>query len=135
MIIPSMSIFSLIKKFLGQYPGPLVECNIGDQLVIKVNNQLPDGQGTSIHWHGMYQANSNWMDGTVGVTQCPIPPGQSFTYNFTVSEQRGTYWWHSHMQAQYTDGILGPLIIHDPSEPSIDEYDEDLVMILTGKQR
>ncbi|KAG2179873.1 hypothetical protein INT43_003659, partial [Umbelopsis isabellina] len=116
----------------GQYPGPLVECNIGDQLVIKVNNQLPDGQGTSIHWHGMYQTDSNWMDGTVGVTQCPIPPGQSFTYNFTVSEQRGTYWWHSHMQAQYTDGILGPLVIHDPSEPSISEYDEDLVMILTA---
>jgi FtsP/CotA-like multicopper oxidase with cupredoxin domain len=25
------------------------------------------------------------MDGPVGVTQCDITPGSSFTYNFTVS--------------------------------------------------
>ncbi|CAM0139478.1 unnamed protein product [Umbelopsis sp. WA50703] len=83
----------------GQYPGPLIECNTGDTLIVKVNNQLSDGQGTSIHWH--------------------------------VSDQRGTYWWHSHNMAQYTDGILGPLIIHDPSEPFINDYDEDIIMILS----
>jgi FtsP/CotA-like multicopper oxidase with cupredoxin domain len=119
---------------LGQFPGPLIECNTGDRLVVKVNNQLPDGQGTSIHWHGIFQADSNWMDGTVGVTQCPIPPGQSYTYNFTVPNQHGTYWWHSHQKGQYTDGILGPLIIHDPNERNNTQYDEDLIVMLSGTQ-
>lgn len=80
----------------------------------------------------MFQADSNWMDGTVGVTQCPISPGQSYTYNFTVPNQHGTYWWHSHQKGQYTDGILGPLIIHDPNERNNTQYDEDLIVMLSG---
>jgi Multicopper oxidase len=118
-----------------QFPGPLIECNIGDRIVVKVNNQLPDGQGTSIHWHGMFQTNTTWMDGTVGVTQCPVPPGKSFTYNFTITEQRGSYWWHSHAKGQYTDGIVGPLIVHDPNEDFMNDYDEDIVVMISGKCR
>lgn len=80
----------------------------------------------------MFQTNTTWMDGTVGVTQCPIPPGKSFTYNFTITEQRGTYWWHSHAQGQYTDGIVGPLIVHDPNEGFMNEYDEDIIVMISG---
>lgn len=50
------------------------------------------------------------MDGSGGVTQCPIPPGQSFTYNFTIPNQWGTYWWHAHAASQYVDGIIGMLL-------------------------
>jgi Multicopper oxidase len=75
----------------GQFPGPLIECNDGDRLVIEVENQSMNA--TAFHWHGLYQNGSNWMDGTVGVTQCPIAPGGNFTYDFTVSGQHGTYWW------------------------------------------
>ncbi|OZJ06434.1 hypothetical protein BZG36_00484 [Bifiguratus adelaidae] len=113
----------------GQYPGPLIECNTGDRLVIKVNNQLDSG--TAIHWHGMFQNGTNWMDGTVGVTQCPIPPGGSFTYNFTVPNQHGTYWWHSHMGSQYADGIVGSLIIQDPNEGLAEDYDKDVIVMLS----
>lgn len=35
------------------------------------------------------------MDGTQGVTQCPIAPGNSFQYDFQVN-QVGTFWYHSH---------------------------------------
>ncbi|CAO3682118.1 unnamed protein product [Umbelopsis vinacea] len=44
---------------------------------------------------------------------------------------RGTYWWHSHAAAQYTDGIHGPLIIHDPNESIINQYDEDIIVMLS----
>jgi Multicopper oxidase len=74
----------------GQFPGPLIECNDGDRLVIEVENQGVNA--TALHWHGLYQNGSNWMDGTIGVTQCPIAPGKNFTYDFTVSGQYGTYW-------------------------------------------
>jgi hypothetical protein len=74
----------------GQFPGPLIECNDGDRLVIDVENQSVNA--TSFHWHGLYQNGSNWMDGTIGVTQCPIAPGGNFTYDFTISGQHGTYW-------------------------------------------
>jgi iron transport multicopper oxidase len=41
-------------------------------------------QSTSLHFHGLFQNGTNQMDGPPGVVQCSIPPGSSFTYNFTV---------------------------------------------------
>lgn len=71
---------------------------------------------------------STHMDGASMVTQCPIPPGASFTYNFTV-DQPGTYWYHSHTQGQYPDGLRGLLIIHDPRTPF--QYDEEVVLTVS----
>jgi FtsP/CotA-like multicopper oxidase with cupredoxin domain len=86
---------------------------------------------SSLHWHGMYQNGTNWMDGTVGVTQCSIPANTSFTYNFTVPNQYGTYWYHAHAGTQYNDGIVGPLIIHAPEEAQAQEmYDHDQVIMV-----
>jgi FtsP/CotA-like multicopper oxidase with cupredoxin domain len=86
---------------------------------------------TSLHWHGMFQNGSNWMDGTTGITQCPVPPGKNFTYRFTVGSQYGTYWWHAHQAAQYIDGLNGPLVIHAPEEAETQKmYDLDQVIML-----
>jgi len=79
----------------GQFPGPLIECNEGDTLSIEIDNQSVNA--TSLHWHGIYQNGTNWMDGTVGVTQCAIAPGGKFKYEFTVTGQSGTYWLVSYL--------------------------------------
>ncbi|PVH92921.1 multicopper oxidase [Periconia macrospinosa] len=92
------------------FPGPLIECNEGDEIVVHVHNEATNA--TSIHWHGLFQNGTNYMDGTVGITQCPIAPGHSFTYRFNVSGQSGTYWYHSHMSMQASDGLVGPIVIH-----------------------
>ncbi|KAH7883986.1 multi-copper oxidase laccase-like protein [Phlebopus sp. FC_14] len=113
-----------------QFPGPLVEVNSGDELVVNVFNNLPNG--TTIHWHGQLQNGTNYMDGTNGITQCPIPPGMNFTYRFTIDpNQYGTYWWHAHASTQYTDGIYGPLVIHSPDEPIYGSYDREALVILS----
>ena len=80
----------------GQSPGPLIEANTGDRIRVRVNNQL-ESWSTSIHWHGINQNDSPWMDGVEGVSQCGIPPGQKFTYEFTIDDQRRTFWWHAHL--------------------------------------
>ncbi|WVQ79589.1 hypothetical protein IAT38_001689 [Cryptococcus sp. DSM 104549] len=113
----------------GQFPGPLIECNEGDEIVVHVTNSLDEGQ--SIHWHGLYQRGTVHMDGITGVTQCPIPPGGTFTYRFKVEDQHGTFWWHSHYANAMADGIFGPLIVHsvnDPVKRGVD-YDEDRVIM------
>ncbi len=46
-------------------------------------------------------------------------------------EQPGTYWYHSHNNGQYPDGLRGALIIHDPESPYKDQYDEELVLTLS----
>jgi FtsP/CotA-like multicopper oxidase with cupredoxin domain len=37
----------------GMFPGPLIEANTGDRIVVKVTNNLVNG--TAIHWHGIFQ--------------------------------------------------------------------------------
>ncbi|KAI1474373.1 putative ferroxidase [Daldinia eschscholtzii] len=104
----------------GQWPIPPIVANIGDNIVINVLNQLGN-QSTSLHFHGLFMNGTTHMDGPSQVSQCPITPGSSFTYNFTIN-QPGTYWYHSHTNGQYPDGLRGPLIVHDPESPFLDTY-------------
>ena len=115
----------------NDFPGPLIEVNEGDTIVVHVDNQAKNA--TSIHWHGLYQNGSNWMDGTVGITQCPIVPGNQFTYEFTVDGQSGTYWYHAHQGVQASDGLYGPLVIHSRDEYELQRlsYASDRVVMVS----
>lgn len=68
----------------GQWPIPRIDANVGDNVIINAHNQLGN-QSTSLHFHGLYMNGTTHMDGPAQVSQCAIPPGSSFTYNFTVS--------------------------------------------------
>lgn len=55
------------------------------------------------------------MDGVVGITQCAIPLGGSFTYRFRIAgSQSGTFWYHAHSAVQRADGLYGGLVVHRP---------------------
>lgn len=107
--------------FNGQYPGPAIVANWGDTVQVTVTNSLPLN-GTSIHWHGVRQLHTNQMDGTNGITECPIAPGDSKTYTFKATAY-GSSWYHSHYSVQYAEGLVGPIIINGPSTAN---YDIDL---------
>ena len=47
--------------------------------------------------HGVKQRLSCWFDGPSYITQCPIQTGQTFTYEFTLVNQKGTFFWHAHV--------------------------------------
>lgn len=111
----------LVMAINGQYPGPTLEANWGDTMVVNVKNSLQHN-GTSIHWHGVRMLNSCEHDGVNGVTECPIPPGGTIQYRFRCT-QHGTSWYHSHFSAQYGDGIVGALVVHGPASSN---YDHDL---------
>ncbi|EEY14317.1 laccase-2 [Verticillium alfalfae VaMs.102] len=105
----------------GQFPGPTIVADWGDWVKINVHNQLQHN-GTSIHWHGIWQKNTNDQDGANGVTECPIPPGASKTYLFRM-HQYGTAWYHSHFSSQYGNGVVGTIQINGPASAN---YDVDL---------
>ncbi|KZP13896.1 multicopper oxidase [Athelia psychrophila] len=112
----------------GTFPGALITGNKGDNFQINVQDELTDSTmllSTSIHWHGIFQNGTNEMDGAAFVNQCPIAPGSSFNYNFTATDQAGTFWYHSHLATQYCDGLRGPFVIYDPEDPYLDLYDVD----------
>jgi laccase len=53
---------------------------------------------------------TGWSDGPEFVTQCPIRPGKSYTYRFTVTAQEGTLWWHAH-SSWLRATVYGALVI------------------------
>ncbi|XP_022846645.1 laccase-2-like [Olea europaea var. sylvestris] len=76
--------------------------------------------------HGIRQLRSGWSDGPAYVTQCPIRTNQTYTYNFTITGQRGTLFWHAHISWMRAT-IHGPIIIlpkHNESYPFKKPYKE-----------
>ncbi|KAK5678143.1 hypothetical protein LTS10_009313 [Elasticomyces elasticus] len=110
-----------------QVPGPLITANWGDWIEVKVCNNIED-EGTAIHWHGLLQKATPYMDGVPGTTQCPIAPGSCFTYCFQA-DLYGTSWWHSHWSSQYSSGLAGPMVIYGPNNTA---FDEDLGPIMVS---
>ncbi|PVH95647.1 Ferroxidase [Periconia macrospinosa] len=101
-----------VQAVNGQWPLPIIEANVNDTIIVKIHNSLGN-ESTSLHFHAQYQFGTGTADGPVGVTQCPVYPGQSYTYKFKAWPP-GTHWYHSHAEGAYPDGLRGKMIIHDP---------------------
>ncbi|XP_046357742.2 laccase-2-like [Haliotis rufescens] len=98
-----------VLVFNNQMPGPPIEVYQGQSVHVHVTNNM-DSDTTSIHWHGVHQKGTPWMDGVPFLTQCPILPGHTLDYYF-VADRPGTYWYHALMAGQTMDGAFGPLIV------------------------
>jgi FtsP/CotA-like multicopper oxidase with cupredoxin domain len=109
--------------FNGSVPGPTIEGRVGDTLVVRLTNSLPEA--TTIHWHGLRVPAD--MDGTQMV-QAPLQPGDTFEYRFVLPDA-GTFWYHPHTHEteQLERGLYGALIVRGPGEP---EVDGDRVLVL-----
>ncbi|KAF8750790.1 Ferroxidase laccase [Rhizoctonia solani] len=133
----------------GQYPGPTIEANEGDTIIVNVKNKLPH-VGTSLHWHGLFQNGTAWMDGPAGITQCPIPSGAPSRTNSRSKDSMGLIGgsgcdlWYSislaltsifgsaHAGDKLSDGLHGALIVHsvnDPWKRGV-HYDYDQILIM-----
>lgn len=110
----------------GMVPGPTLRVVEGQRVRIHVTNELQES--TVVHWHGQRVPNS--QDGVTFITQPPIKPGETFTYEF-VAGPFGSHMYHSHHNAavQVGRGLLGAFIV-EPRDPSVDPpYDHDHVFI------
>ncbi|MHB1220364.1 MAG: multicopper oxidase family protein, partial [Alphaproteobacteria bacterium] len=108
----------------GVVPGPTLRVRQGEPVRIVVENRLTEE--TTVHWHGIRLPNT--MDGVPGLTQPPIKPGESFTYEFTPPDA-GTFWYHPHANSlqQIGRGLAGALIVEE-TEPV--PVDRDVLWVL-----
>ncbi|MDJ0893812.1 MAG: multicopper oxidase family protein [Alphaproteobacteria bacterium] len=110
--------------FNGRAPGPVIRARQGDRLQAVATNHL--GEATTIHFHGVRMPNA--MDGVPHLTQPPIEPGESFLYDFELTDA-GTFWYHPHANSaeQVGRGLHGALIVEEKTPPVVDR---DLVWVL-----
>jgi len=114
---PDKSATSWVQGINGQLPGPTIRVRQGERLRVIVNNQLQT-ETVSIHWHGFEMRAAQEYDGSVGVTQCGIPPHYTFVYDFVVDEHPGSYQYYgqaAHLEHVAPRGVFGPLIV-DPRQ-------------------
>lgn len=109
----------------GTVPGPLLRMREGDDVVLRVHNELDED--SSLHWHGILLPPE--MDGVPGVSFPGIQPGATFEYRFRA-QQNGTYWYHSHSGFQEQLGVYAPLIV-DPAGVEPVPTDRELVIVLS----
>lgn len=101
-----------VWTYNGGTPGPTIEADIGDKVVVHFFNHLPEP--TTVHWHGLEVPAT--MDGTP-LSQDAVPPGGYFRYEFVV-HRAATYWYHPHVRSneQVEKGLYGMLVVRDPKE-------------------
>ncbi|KAL7583556.1 hypothetical protein Lser_V15G42705 [Lactuca serriola] len=113
----------------GSLPGPTLRVQEGDTLIVHVFNESP--YNLTIHWHGVFQMRSQWADGPEFITQCPIRPGNSYTYRFNLTGQVGTLWWHAHTQWLRAT-VYGALVIRPrdgQKYPFVKPYREETILL------
>jgi FtsP/CotA-like multicopper oxidase with cupredoxin domain len=108
----------------GSCPGPTIQVQQGDRVRVVFENHLPES--TTLHWHGLEIPIE--QDGVPWISQKPVPPGGTYTYEFTV-HQEGTFFYHAHSAMQEMIGQIGFFIAH-PEKSYRPRADHDYGLIL-----
>ncbi|XP_030521249.1 L-ascorbate oxidase-like [Rhodamnia argentea] len=120
----------VVMSINGQFPGQTIRAVVGDTISVELTNKLST-EGVVIHWHGIRQLGTPWADGTASISQCPINPGETFTYRFKV-DKAGTYFYHGHYGMQRSAGLYGSLVVQaGEGEKEPFRYDGEFNLLLS----
>jgi len=105
-----------VWAYNGQVPGSLLRAKQGERVRIHFENALDEP--TTVHWHGLRIPIN--MDGVPDISQKPVQPGETFTYEFTVPDA-GTFWYHPHVNTseQTARGLSGIFIVEEKIPPRL----------------
>lgn len=94
----------------GQFPGPILNVTTNWNVVVNVKNELDEP--LLLTWEGLQQRKNSWQDGVSG-TNCPIPAGWNWTYEFQVKDQIGSFFYFPSLHFQRAAGGYGGIIINN----------------------
>ncbi|XP_075649025.1 monocopper oxidase-like protein SKU5 [Castanea sativa] len=94
----------------GQFPGPILNVTTNWNVVVNVKNGLDEP--FLLTWNGIQHRKNSWQDGVLG-TNCPIPAGWNWTYQFQVKDQIGSFFYFPSLSFQRAAGGYGGIIINN----------------------
>jgi bilirubin oxidase len=122
-----------VLAYNGIFPGPTLEVNEGDRVIVHFRNDL--AEPTTVHWHGIHLPA-----GQDGSPFDPVPAGGRRDYTFTIPRgSAGTYWYHPHLHHktgyQVAKGLVGAIIVRDPADPLPKSITERLLLLTDNRFR
>ncbi|XP_078446165.1 monocopper oxidase-like protein SKU5 [Wolffia australiana] len=94
----------------GQFPGPVVNITTNNNVAVNVLNDLDEP--VLISWDGIQHRKNSWQDGVLG-TNCPIPSGWNWTYQFQVKDQIGSFFYFPSINFQRAAGGFGGIAVNN----------------------
>ncbi|XP_020262188.1 monocopper oxidase-like protein SKS1, partial [Asparagus officinalis] len=94
----------------GMFPGPLINATTNDNIFVNVFNNIDEP--LLFTWNGIQQRLNSWQDGVSG-TNCPIQPGNNWTYAFQVKDQIGSFFYFPSINFLKSAGGYGPLRVNN----------------------
>ncbi|KAH7668354.1 L-ascorbate oxidase protein [Dioscorea alata] len=99
-----------------QFPGPVMNITTNWNVVVNVLNSLDES--LLITWDGIQHRKNSWQDGVLG-TNCPIPPGWNWTYQFQVKDQIGSFFYFPSLKFQRAAGGFGGITVNNRAVISV----------------
>jgi FtsP/CotA-like multicopper oxidase with cupredoxin domain len=145
--IPGSKQLERTRCYNGSVPGPTLRLRPGEQLRLKLSNELPAEaehcgkdlinqphcfNTTNIHTHGLHVSPQGSSDNSF----TRIAPQSEFQYCFQLPEKHpaGTFWYHAHVHGstglQTMNGMSGALIIEEPDNEKLVPEASDLVWLV-----
>jgi FtsP/CotA-like multicopper oxidase with cupredoxin domain len=95
----------------GTYLGPTLRASRGDEVLVRVDNDLPES--TTVHWHGMHlpaEADGN--------PHQLIATGDTWSPSWRIDQPAATLWYHPHTMGRTAEhvyrGVAGLFLLDDP---------------------
>uniref|UniRef100_A0A2N9HZ66 Plastocyanin-like domain-containing protein n=1 Tax=Fagus sylvatica TaxID=28930 RepID=A0A2N9HZ66_FAGSY len=100
----------LVIGINGKFPGPILNVTTNWNVVVNVKNNLDEP--LLLTWDGIQNRKNSWQDGVLG-TNCPIPAGWNWTYQFQVKDQIGSFFYFPSLSFQRAAGGYGGIIVNN----------------------
>jgi len=135
------------RCYNGSVPGPTLRLRAGEELRLKLSNELPgpaehcNGEHlnrphcfntTNIHTHGLHVSPQSPSDNSF----LRIGPQSEYQYQFQLPQNHiaGTFWYHAHVHGstglQTMNGMAGALIVEEPEDEKLVPEASDLIWLV-----
>ncbi|GMI82483.1 SKU5 similar 18 [Hibiscus trionum] len=92
------------------FPGPVLYASTNDVVNVNIHNNLTEP--FLMTWNGIQMRKNSWQDG-VQETNCPILPGQNWTYSFQLKDQIGSFFYFPSLLLHKAAGGYGAIHVNN----------------------
>jgi FtsP/CotA-like multicopper oxidase with cupredoxin domain len=121
-----------VRYIEGSYLGPVITVRRGQRIRVQFQNGIHEK--SIVHWHGLHVPEM--MDGQ---PRYAVEAGSMYSYEFTVTNRAGTYWYHPHPHRttgpQVYFGLAGLFVVADDEalDQALPHGEHDIPLVIQDR--